>query len=84
MQVVDARGQVVAASANVHGDARIGTVEPAPDGYAAWSVDRLAAGDGPFRVVARGVTTRRGPTRSTSPAASKASPTAPTAWCGCC
>jgi signal transduction histidine kinase len=60
IQVVDTGGRVVAASANVHGDPRIGKVEPPAGEYAAWSVDHLADGDGPFRVVARRVTTKAG------------------------
>jgi signal transduction histidine kinase len=60
VQVVDGNGRVAAASANLQGEPRIGTVEPEVGHYATWSVDQLADGDGPFRVVARQVTTKTG------------------------
>lgn len=60
VQVVNAGGRVVSASANLQGEPRIGTVEPDAHHYAMWTVDQLANGDGPFRVVARRVTTKAG------------------------
>jgi signal transduction histidine kinase len=60
VQVVDQTGRVVAASANINGESRISTLSSGDDGYAARSVDFLAAGEGPFRVVARRVTTKTG------------------------
>ena len=60
VQVVNVGGRVVAASANLQGEPRIGMVEPDADHYATWTVDQLADGDGPFRVVARRVTTKAG------------------------
>jgi signal transduction histidine kinase len=60
VQVVDARGRVVAASANIDGEPRISTLQPDADGYSVRSEDLLAPGEGPFRVVARRVTTPSG------------------------
>jgi signal transduction histidine kinase len=60
VQVVDQQGRVVAASANINGESRISTLQPNADGYASRSFDHLAEGDGPFRVVARRVTTKAG------------------------
>jgi signal transduction histidine kinase len=60
VQVVDESGRVVAASANINGESRISTLEPGGDGYAVRSIDHLAEGEGPFRVVARRVTTKAG------------------------
>jgi signal transduction histidine kinase len=60
VQVVDASGRVVAASANINGESRISSLEPGADGYAVRSIDHLAAGEGPFRVVARRVSTKAG------------------------
>jgi signal transduction histidine kinase len=60
VQVVDANGRVVAASANILGHARISTSQPGASGYASHSVGHLEAGDGSFRVVVRRVTTPSG------------------------
>ena len=60
VQVVDAQGRVVASSSNLRGEPRITTLAPGTDGDAAVTVDRVAEGDGPFRIVARRVTTRAG------------------------
>ena len=60
VQVVDASGAVVAASTNIDGEARISTLQPGEDNYAARSVDHLRAGEGPFRVIARRVVTKSG------------------------
>jgi signal transduction histidine kinase len=54
-QVVDSNGTVVASSANIQGDARISTLDPGPNGYAARTVTGLPAGDSTFRIVARRV-----------------------------
>jgi signal transduction histidine kinase len=60
VQVVDAQGRVVAASANLRGGSRVSTLDPGPSGYAARSEVQIAQGDGPFRVVARRVVTSKG------------------------
>jgi signal transduction histidine kinase len=60
VQVVDANGKVVASSANIRGEPRISNLSPRDHQYATVTVDHLAAGDGPFRIVARRVTTRTG------------------------
>jgi signal transduction histidine kinase len=59
VQVVDARGNVVASSANIRGARRLSTLSPGPTGTASRDLD-LAEGDGPFRVVARRVPTSSG------------------------
>jgi signal transduction histidine kinase len=60
VQVVDENGRVVAASANIQGEARISTLRPDADGYSVRSEDHLAPDEGPYRVVARRVTTKSG------------------------
>jgi len=55
VQVVDAAGRVVAASANLEGDTRINATEPGASGYAVRTVDHLESGEGPFRVIVRRV-----------------------------
>ena len=57
VQVVDANGHIVAASANVRPGFRISRVEPGAGGFAARTVDHLPGDDEPYRVVARRVTT---------------------------
>jgi signal transduction histidine kinase len=49
---------VVASSANIQGDARISTLVPGSNGYAARTVTGLPAGDRTFRIVARRVRTK--------------------------
>jgi signal transduction histidine kinase len=60
VQVVDAGGRVVAASANLDGAARISQLQPGPDGFATRSESRVNDDEGPFRVIARRVTTKSG------------------------
>jgi signal transduction histidine kinase len=60
VQVVDSKGNVVAASANALHRARISTLAPANDGYVSTTVHHLPIGDPPFRVVARNVATASG------------------------
>jgi signal transduction histidine kinase len=60
VQLVDGNGRVVAASANIQGEARISTLRPDADGYSVRSEDHLAPDEGPYRVVARRVTTKSG------------------------
>ncbi len=60
VQVVDQTGQVIAASPNVEGEARISRLSPGPSGYVARTVSRPPIGDSPFRVVARRVTSDAG------------------------
>lgn len=60
VQVVDTQGRVVASSTNLRGEARVTTLTPDARGYATATVDRVAEGDGPFRIVARRITTRAG------------------------
>jgi signal transduction histidine kinase len=57
VQVIDSRGNVIAASANIEGEPRISTLDPGPGGSTAQTVQRLPVGDSSFRVVARRVTT---------------------------
>lgn len=59
VQVVDASGTVVASSANIRGAPRLSTLSPGPTGTASRDGD-LSEGDGPFRVVARRVSTSSG------------------------
>ena len=59
VQVVDASGNVVASSANIRGAPRLSTLSPGPTGTATRDGD-LSEGDGPFRVVARRVSTSSG------------------------
>jgi len=59
VQVVDASGNVVASSANIRGAPRLSTLSPGPTGTASRDGD-LSEGDGPFRVVARRVSTSSG------------------------
>jgi signal transduction histidine kinase len=61
VQVVDAAGRVVAASANLEGDPRISSTEPGASGYAVRTVGHLESGEGPFRVTVRRVPTPSGP-----------------------
>jgi signal transduction histidine kinase len=56
VQVVDAQGKVVAASANIQGEQRLSTLDPGPSGSASQTVNRLPVGDSSFRVVALRVT----------------------------
>jgi len=60
IQVVDASGRVVAASANLDGEERISRLQPGADGFAAHTVSHVYADEGPFRVIARRVTTKAG------------------------
>ena len=60
VQVVDANGQVVAASRNLTGDARISYLQPGPSGLTSRTVAGIVRGDGPYRVVARRVSTPTG------------------------
>ncbi len=57
VQVVDANGDVVASSSNVSGNGRFTDLSPGDDVYATATVDTIPGGEGPFRVVARRVTT---------------------------
>jgi signal transduction histidine kinase len=57
VQVVDANGDVVASSSNVSGKGRFTDLSPGDDVYATATVDTIPGGEGPFRVVARRVTT---------------------------
>lgn len=60
-QVVEvSTGAVVASSANIAGNARISRLAPSVGHSVAETADRLAVGEGAFRVVARGVATDRG------------------------
>jgi signal transduction histidine kinase len=59
VQVVDASGNVVASSANIRGAPRLSTLNPGPTGTATRDGD-LSEGDGPFRVVAKRVSTSSG------------------------
>jgi signal transduction histidine kinase len=60
VQVIDAQGRVVAASANIQGEPRITTLDPGPTGYTVRTLSRLPVGDSSFRVVARRVSNRSG------------------------
>jgi signal transduction histidine kinase len=60
VQVVDERGMVVAASANIEGEPRISSLAPGPSGTASQTVGHLPVGDASFRVVARRVVTPTG------------------------
>jgi len=60
VQVVDQHGNVVAASTNIPGDARISTLQPDADGYSVRTVAGIERGEGPYRVVARRVRTPGG------------------------
>jgi signal transduction histidine kinase len=60
VQVVDAQGNVVSASANIQGEPRLSTLAPTPGGYASSTVQHLAVGQSSFRVVAREVSTPSG------------------------
>ncbi len=60
VQVVDSSGVIVAASNNLGYGARISHLQAGRDGYAVETVDHLPAGDTPFRVVARRVSTKSG------------------------
>jgi signal transduction histidine kinase len=60
VQVVDANGRVVAASANLRGASRISTLVPGPGASVVRSPVEIAQGDGPFLVVARRVSTSTG------------------------
>ena len=59
VQVVDATGRVVASSANIRGAPRLSTLQPGKSGAATRDGD-LSEGDGPFRIVARRVSTSSG------------------------
>ncbi|MDQ6727473.1 MAG: ATP-binding protein [Actinomycetota bacterium] len=61
VQVVDARGQVVASSTNLEGEAAIATFAPPASGAATRTLSNLPVGGGhSFRVVAVGADTSRG------------------------
>jgi len=60
VQVVDENGQVVAASVNIPGAARISYVQPGATGYSVRTVAGIEKGEGPYRVVARRVGTVNG------------------------
>ncbi len=60
VQVVDTKGNVVAASANALHRAPISDLTPRDAGYVATTVQHLPIGDPPFRVVARNVQTATG------------------------
>jgi signal transduction histidine kinase len=57
VQVVDARGDVVAESDNIVGDERISHLQPDADGYRVRTVAGVEKGEGPYRVIARRVPT---------------------------
>jgi signal transduction histidine kinase len=59
VQVVNASGDVVASSANIRGAPRLSTLSPGTSGTASRDGD-LSEGDGPFRIVARRVSTSSG------------------------
>jgi len=60
VQVVDVRGNVIAASSNIEGQPRISTLQPGPSGFASRMVARLPVGDSSFLVVALRVATPSG------------------------
>jgi signal transduction histidine kinase len=57
VQVVDDQGRVVSESDNIVGEERISHLQPDADGYSVRTVAGIEKGDGPYRVVARRVTT---------------------------
>jgi signal transduction histidine kinase len=60
VQVVDETGAVVAESDNIIGNDRISHLQPDADGYSVRTVAGIEKGEGPYRVVARRVTTASG------------------------
>jgi signal transduction histidine kinase len=60
VQVVDDNGNVVAASANIPGDARISYLVPGASGYSARTAPGIERGEGPYKIVARRVSTASG------------------------
>jgi signal transduction histidine kinase len=60
VQVVDANGNVVAASANIPGNERVSHLQPDADGYSVHTAAGIERGEGPYRVVARRVETASG------------------------
>jgi signal transduction histidine kinase len=61
VQVVDANGDVVAASANIPGgDARISYLKPDADGLSTRTVAGIEKGEGSYRIIARRVNTASG------------------------